>query len=216
MPDSRQSASGQDNETMSQSLPSTQRAQDAVRNAGRRGTGMVFGVMITLLLVALIFAANQNQIVGWILVVIAGGWLLLATIVVLTFRRGAKKIGDAVDSARAGAAAARSGDAPTVVVDEDTHSRNLKLDHSFKIVQVQVRVVQQELEKGDAADTEMVERALDTMAFTAGNGRDMLDEVVGRAPSANNPSSQQGADTQPGNNDGGHGSGETIEGDVIR
>lgn len=66
------------------------------------------------------------------------------------------------------------------MVDEDTHTRNLKLDHSFKIVQVQARVIKQELAKGQEADTEMVDRALETLEITAHNGRDMLAEHVGR------------------------------------
>ena len=186
---------------MTDSLPPAERAQSALRNAGRRGTGIAFAVMITVLLVALLFAANENDIIGWILVVIAAGWLLLATIMVLTFRRGARKIGDAVDSARAGAAAQRSDNSgAAVVVDEDTHARNLKLDHSFKVVQVQVRVVQQELAKGEKADTEVVSRALETTEMTAHNGRDMLSDQVG---------GQQ--KSRSSEDDGG-----TISGDVVR
>lgn len=185
---------------MTESLPPTERAHSALRNAGRRGTGIAFAVMITVLLVALLFAANENDIIGWILVVIAAGWLLLATIVVLTFRRGAKKIGDAVDSARADAAGHRAESGGTVVVDEDTHGRNLKLDHSFKIVQVQVQVMKQELAKGSEADTEMIDRALETTEMTAHNGRDMLADHVGRQEKPNNP-----------DDDGG-----TITGDVVR
>lgn len=166
---------------MTQSLPPTERAHSALRNAGRRGTGIAFAVMITVLLVALLFAANENDIIGWILVVIAAGWLLLATAMVLTFRRGAKRIGAAVDSARADAAGHRADSSGgTVVVDEDTHARNLKLDHSFKIVQVQVRVIKQELDKGSEADMEMIGRALDTSEMTAHNGRDMIADLVGR------------------------------------
>ncbi|WP_150462059.1 hypothetical protein [Nesterenkonia ebinurensis] len=188
---------------MTQSLPSP---QQALQNAGRRGTGIVFAVMITVLLVALIFAANQNEIIGWILVVIAAGWLLLATVLVLTFRRGARKLGAAVDSARADAAAQRSSaSGGTAVVDEDTHTRNLKLDHSFKIVQVQTRVITQELAKGQDADTEMIERALETIEITAHNGRDMLAEHVGRKKSSNND-----AGTAPDDGSG------TIEGDIVR
>lgn len=166
---------------MTQFLPSSNPAQNPLRNVGRRGTGIAFAVMITVLLVALVFAANQNDVIGWILVVIAGGWLLLAVILVLTFRRGARKFGDAVDSARADIAAKRSGsEGGAVVVDEDSHARNLKLDHSFKIVQVQVRVIRQELAKGEAADLEMVDRALETVEMTSHNGRDMLADHVGR------------------------------------
>lgn len=187
--------------TVTQSLPSP---QQALQNAGRRGTGIAFAVMITVLLVALIFAANQNEIIGWILVVIAGGWLLLAAVLVLTFRRGAQKLGAAVDSARADAAGQRSDrSGGTAVVDEDAHTRNLKLDHSFKIVQVQTRVITQELAKAEAADTAMVERALETIEITAHNGRDMLAEHVGRKKK----------NDDAGSPDGDNG---TIEGDVVR
>ncbi len=180
-------------------------------NAGRRGTGIVFAVMVTVLLVALLFAANENDIIGWILVAISSAWLLLAIILIVTFRRGAQKFGDAVDSARADAAARNSEAAGgTAVVDEDTHSRNLKLDHSFKIVQVQRRVVAAEIGKisrGEQADMEIVDRALQTIQFTAHNGRDMLSDVTGRQPDEGSPDGGRGAsDENPG----------TIEGDVIR
>lgn len=195
-----------------QPLPSSgpQRADEAVKNFGRRSSGITFAVMITVLLVAIIFAANQNEIIGWIIVVISAGWLLLAAVLVFSVRRGAKKFGDAVDSARADAAArgaAQSGG--TVVVDEDTHARNMKLDHSFKIVQVQKRVVAQELAQGEDADMEMVERALDTIEVTAHNGRDMLADHVGRG------GGHAGAEHAHGADDEGSGS-DTIEGDVVR
>lgn len=189
---------------MSNSLSSPERAQEALRNAGRRGTGIIFAVMITVLLVALIFAANQNEIIGWILVVIAAGWLLLATVVVIALSRGARKLGSAVDSARADAAAHRAtSSGGTAVVDEDTHARNLKLDHSFKIVQVQVRVIKQEVTKGSEADAEMIDRSLDTMEITAHNARDMLAEHVGRTKN----------DDAAGTGEDGNG---TIEGDIVR
>lgn len=166
-----------------QSLPTggASGAQETLRNFGRRTSGISFAVMITVLLVALIFAANQNDVIGWIIAVIAGGWLLLATVLVVSVRSGAKKFGQTLDSARADAASRRADSlGGTAVVDEDTHARNLKLDHSFKIVQVQKRVITQELAKGDEADLAMVDRALDTIEMTAGNGRDMLSEHVGR------------------------------------
>ncbi|GAA1145012.1 hypothetical protein [Nesterenkonia lutea] len=170
-----------------QPLPtgSTSGANGALRNFGRRTSGLSFAVMITVLLVALIFAANQNDVIGWIIAVIAGGWLLLATVLVLSVRSGAKKFGDTLDSARADAASRRAdAGGGTAVVDEDTHARNLKLDHSFKIVEVQKRVITQELAKGSEADLEMIDRALDTIETTAGNGRDMLSEHVGRSSGA--------------------------------
>ncbi|MCH8560239.1 hypothetical protein LTH96_07800 [Nesterenkonia sp. LB17] len=166
-----------------QSLPTggASGAQETLKNFGRRTSGISFAVMITVLLVALVFAANQNDVIGWIIAVIAGGWLLLATVLVISVRTGAKKFGQTLDSARADAASRRADTlGGTAVVDEDTHARNLKLDHSFKIVQVQKRVITQELAKGGEADLAMVDRALDTIEMTAGNGRDMLSEHVGR------------------------------------
>ncbi|WP_188686116.1 phage holin family protein [Nesterenkonia cremea] len=187
------------------SLPPTgaSRADHAVRNFGRRTSGITFAVMITVLLVALIFAANQNDIIGWIIVVISAGWLLLAAVLVVTVRRASQKVGQTLDSARADVAAHRAGQSgAAAVVDEDAHARNMKLDHSFKIVQVQKRVITQELEKGAEADMEMIERALDTMEITATNGRDMLADLVGRSEKKSG--------------DDGDAGGETIEGDVVR
>ena len=66
--------------------------------------------------------------------------------------------------------------APGVVYErtEADEVRDLKLDHSFKIVQVQIRVVEQERAKGDAADQDTIRRALETIEITATNARDMI------------------------------------------
>jgi hypothetical protein len=52
--------------------------------------------------------------------------------------------------------------------------RDLKLDHSFKIVQVQVRVVEEERAKGADANQDTIHRALETIEITATNARDMM------------------------------------------
>jgi hypothetical protein len=57
--------------------------------------------------------------------------------------------------------------------------RDMKLDHSFKIVQVQVRVVEQERAKGEAADQDTIRRALETIEITATNARDMIKSSAG-------------------------------------
>ena len=57
---------------------------------------------------------------------------------------------------------------------EADEMRDLKLDHSFKIVQVQVRVVEDERAKGDAADQDTINRALETIAITSSKARDMI------------------------------------------
>ena len=65
----------------------------------------------------------------------------------------------------------------TQVIYERTEAdevRDLKLDHSFKIVQVQIRVVEEERAKGDAANHDTINRALETIQITAANARDMI------------------------------------------
>ncbi len=142
-------------------------------------------VVIIAFLVAVIFAANQNDVVGWVVAVVSFGWLALATFVVFSIQRAAKRAGAKLSEAQ-NAFAAATGPAPssssadhggTRVVSERSQAddvRDLKLDHSFKIVQVQVRVVDEERAKGDAANQDTINRALETIAITATNGRDMI------------------------------------------
>jgi hypothetical protein len=70
----------------------------------------------------------------------------------------------------------------TAVVEEQVAKANAvrdeKLDHSFKIVQVQAKVVRDYLGK----DEGMVERALETIEITAHNGRGMIRKNDGEGP----------------------------------
>jgi hypothetical protein len=147
------------------------------------GPGMM--VFIIAFLIAVIFAANQNDVVGWVVAVIAGFWLALACFVVFSIQKAAKKAGaklteaqNAFNSAAGRAPSSASADhGGTRVVSERSESdevRDLKLDHSFKIVQVQIRVVEQERAKGEAADQDIIRRALETIEITATNARDMI------------------------------------------
>ena len=54
------------------------------------GPGMM--VFIIAFVVAVIFAANQNDVVGWIVAIIAGFWLALASFVVFSIQKAAKKL----------------------------------------------------------------------------------------------------------------------------
>jgi hypothetical protein len=147
-------------------------------------------VFVIAFLVAVIFAANQNDVVGWVVAVIAAFWLALAAFVVFSIQKAAKKAGAKLSEAQ-NAFNAATGRAPsssaadhggTRVVSARTESdevRDLKLDHSFKIVQVQVRVVEQERAKGEAADHETIRRALETIEITATNARDMIRSAGG-------------------------------------
>ena len=147
------------------------------------GPGLM--VLVTAFVVAVIFAANQNDVVGWVVAVIALFWLLLASFVVFSIQKAAKKAGAKLNEAQ-NAFNAAAGRAPgrgsadqggTRLVRERGEAeeiRDMKLDHSFKIVQVQVRVVEQERAKGAAADQDTIRRALETIEITATNARDMI------------------------------------------
>jgi hypothetical protein len=145
------------------------------------GPGLL--VLITAFLVAVIFAANQNDVVGWVVAVIALFWLALASFVVFSIQRAAKKAGAKLNEAhnafnaatgRAPATADQGGTRLVRERGEAEELREMKLDHSFKIVQVQVRVVEQERAKGAAADQDTIRRALETIEITATNARDMI------------------------------------------
>ncbi|PNI07879.1 hypothetical protein CXX84_14720 [Arthrobacter sp. AFG7.2] len=146
------------------------------------GPGLM--VLVTAFVVAVIFAANQNDVVGWVVAVIAAFWLALACFVVFSIQKAAKKAGAKLNEAH-NAFTTAAGRGPytaadqggTRVVGERSQAeevRDLKLDHSFKIVQVQVRVVEEERAKGAAANQDTINRALETIEITATNARDMI------------------------------------------
>src|SRR6476620_6726549 len=152
------------------------------------GPGLM--VLVTAFIVAVIFAANQNDVVGWVVAVIAAFWLALAAFVVFSIQRAAKKAGakfneaqNAFNSAVGRAPSSGSADhGGTRLVNEARGAddiRDMKLDHSFKIVQVQVRVVEQERAKGEASDPDTIRRALETIEITATNARDMIKTAGG-------------------------------------
>lgn len=180
---------------MSQSLtPGPDGARRGPR-AGLRVGSLGFVAMIVILIVAIIFAANQNDVIGWLVVAVAAGWLVFAVVVYLQMRRGVqaagRKVDTAMQNARADVAALRGRDAdaaaPAVAPQAPAADplRDTKLDHSFKIAQVQVRVVREQLAAGEGMDREMVDRALETIDITASNARDMIKES--RAGGAEGP-----------------------------
>ena len=166
------------------------------RTWASKGSGITFAVMVVVLLVALLFAANQNDVIGWLLVAISAGWLVLAILVVLGVRRGAKSVDRRMKDMSASLAPRVPGADPAPQAPQASTvdpMRDTKLDHSFKIVQVQVRVVTEEMDKGEAADTDMVARALETIQITASNARDMLKEpAAGTASGRTAPDAGRG------------------------
>ncbi|NKX53210.1 hypothetical protein [Arthrobacter mobilis] len=144
-------------------------------------------VMVLVFLVAVVFAANQNDVIGWIVAIISLGWLVLAAFVVFGVRGATRKAREKFATIQADLAgqASRHGSGPhggTELVEEEVTRinavRDQKLDHSFKIVQVQARVIRDYLGK----DSGMVERALETIEITAHNGRGMIKKDDGGEP----------------------------------
>jgi hypothetical protein len=132
-------------------------------------------IMLVVFLVAVVFAANENDVIGWLVVLISLGWLFIFSYVVLTLRGAARKAAGRINEAQQSFAPGRRGQAggPS----EAARVRDTKLDHSFKIVQVQVGVVREYLGK----DEGMVERALETIEITSHNARSMM-KTAGDGP----------------------------------
>lgn len=148
--------------------------------------------MMTIFLVAVVFAANQNDVIGWLVVIISLGWLLLSLFLVLGLRRGAKKVNETIQRTTADMAPrAQTAPSQTTVYAEADRTRDLKLDHSFKIVQVQAGVIKQYLDGGTTESREMVDRAIETIEITASNARDMM-KSSGSAPSGRGSAQSNG------------------------
>lgn len=167
--------------------------------APRRGTRLLFGksggigmtVLALVFLVALVFAANESTVLGWFIAVVAFGWLLLATFLFIGVQRAAR-FGAAQMTQAQQAFQSATGTAPpasqgkgggTRLVNEGRSRadgiRDQKLEHSFKIVQVQAKVIQENL----GTDETVVARALETIEITAHNGIGMLkDDDGGTVP----------------------------------
>ena len=161
-----------------QSLPNGKMPQPSSKP--RRGVSQkmaTFGMtlMLFVFLVAVVFAANENDIVGWLVAIISLGWLSLFTFVVFSVRGAARKAGAKLAEAQDTLTRAAGGAPGVQVMDEATTIRDQKLDHSFKIIQVQSRVIRENL----GTDQGQVDRALETIEITAHNGRSMIKKDEG-------------------------------------
>lgn len=172
-------------------------------------TGLGTIVLAIVFLVAIVFAANNSTVLGWVIAVIAFGWLALSTLVYVGVHKAASFGARQVKLAQAEMAQRNSASAPadggTHLVSDDAGSRSaakareLKLEHSFKIISVQIGVVNEYLGKDEA----MVARALETIDITARNGRGMVnpnweaqEEKMDAAMAKKNAA--RAAETQPG------------------
>ncbi|KNC19783.1 hypothetical protein AC792_04680 [Arthrobacter sp. RIT-PI-e] len=147
-----------------QSVGSSERP--AGRGVSMRMGSIGMAIMLVVFLVAVVFAANQNDVIGWLVVIISLGWLLVFSFVVFSLRSAARKAAARLQGHMDPKNGASAAGAPAAA----DRARDLKLDHSFKIVQVQVGVVREYLGK----DEGMVERALETIEITSHNARSMM------------------------------------------
>ncbi|MGF9660277.1 hypothetical protein AAIH25_00245 [Arthrobacter crystallopoietes] len=167
-------------QSLGSSSPNTSASRAVPFKAGNIG----IAVMVLVFLFAVVFAANQNDVIGWIVAIVALGWLVLAAFVVFSVRGATRKAKEKFATAQAGFAAQQAAAAPgttTLVEDHVARAnsvRDEKLDHSFKIVQVQAKVIRDHLGK----DQGMVDRAIETIEITAHNGRGMIKNNDGEGP----------------------------------
>lgn len=135
-------------------------------------------VLALVFLVALVLAANNNTVLGWFIAAIAFAWLVLATLVYVGVYKAARFGAEQVRRATSGLQSSpQTEEAGTRLVDESAPSngvRDMKLDHSFKIIQVQAGEIDKAMAAADGTSREKIERALETIQITAHNGRDML------------------------------------------
>ena len=137
------------------------------------GTVIGMVVMLGIFVFAIIMAASEASVLGWILAGIAAGWLALGVYGVLLARRtlAYNKAVFAEKRRLAGADAPGTGSI-----------RDQKLAHSFQIVKVQNTVLREELVKGAEADQEIIQRSLDTIDLTAKTGMGLAHSTAESAP----------------------------------
>ncbi len=140
-------------------------------------------ILAVVFLIALVLAANNNTVLGWFIAVIALAWLILATLVYIGVYKAARFGAEQVRRATSGLQQnQQADDAGTRLVAESAPAdgaRDMKLDHSFKIIQVQAGEISKALtaldgSSGAGASWDYIERALETIQITAHNGRDMI------------------------------------------
>lgn len=143
--------------------------QSSSQSSARKGLiGAIIGaaLLTVLFIFAVVQAANEESVLGWILAAIILSWLGLAVYLSFEVSRTLK----ATRNAYAAAAKARAEQNDSMLAD--------KLEHSFQIVLVQTKVISDQFaEKGPDYEG-MIERAIDTINTTASNGMGMVKEEM--------------------------------------
>ncbi|MDY3048493.1 MAG: hypothetical protein SOR40_01810 [Rothia sp. (in: high G+C Gram-positive bacteria)] len=128
------------------------------------GAGLGMALLLALLIWAIIQSAQEQSALGWILAGIITAWLGLAAYLVSSVNGvllAQKKAYEEHTVKRA-------------EYEADVHVE--KLAHSFQICLVQSKVIADQLEINDENSRDMIDRALDTINFTAKNGMELARE----------------------------------------
>lgn len=128
------------------------------------GAAIGMGILVVLLVWAIIQSAHEASALGWILAGIIAAWLGIAVYLLVNVNRTLA----AQRRAYEGHAVQRAE------YEADVHTE--KLAHSFQICLVQSKVIAEQLDVNDENSRDMINRALDTINFTAKNGMELARE----------------------------------------
>lgn len=128
------------------------------------GAGIGMAILVALLVWAVIQSAHEESVLGWILAGIIAAWLGIAAYLLINVNRTLA----AQRKAYEGHAVARAE------YESEVHTE--KLAHSFQICLVQSKVIAEQLDVNDENSRDMINRAIDTINFTAKNGMELARE----------------------------------------
>lgn len=128
------------------------------------GAGIGMALLVGLLAWAIFQAANEASVLGWILAGIITAWLGIAVYLLTSVNRTLAAQRKAYE------------DHAVARADYESQVHTEKLAHSFQICLVQSKVIAEQLEVNDDNSRDMIDRALDTINFTAKNGMELAKE----------------------------------------
>lgn len=147
-----------------QSNGSEKTAQEQNTKVVLIGAGIGMAILVALLAWAIVQSVREESVLGWILAGIIAAWLGIAAYLLVNVNRTLVAQRKAYEEHAVKRAEYES----------DVHTE--KLAHSFQICLVQSKVIAEQLEVNDENSRDMIDRAIDTINFTAKNGMELARE----------------------------------------
>ncbi|MDY6051568.1 MAG: hypothetical protein SPI83_04050 [Rothia sp. (in: high G+C Gram-positive bacteria)] len=147
-----------------QSNGSEKTAQEQNTKMALVGAGIGMAILVALLAWAIVQSAREESVLGWILAGIIAAWLGIAAYLLVNVNR----------TLAAQRQAYKEHAVKRAEYESDVHVE--KLAHSFQICLVQSKVIAEQLEVNDENSRDMIDRAVDTINFTAKNGMELARE----------------------------------------